>query len=851
MKTAKPFSSSLSAALVLSAFWAHSVQSAEFYPITDIVSDTAGVDYFVASNLIEGAGVGFASDPPHAAAGSLTWVTNDANGSTGDYFDPVPDPAPRLVFDLGENVSLAEISVWAYPISGNALKNFSLRFATDAEGPDGFGSSITFHPEYEALTAPGPRQGFMFGQRVTARYVEFTPLDNYFEVEPPGGDRVGMSEVAFEHIASVATPKADLPATRTLAPTSSPVTFSIPVRNIGHQALTLGAGSFTGANAAAFTIVNQPSTIPPLSAASVTVTLSPLGLAPGDIAATVSFPTNDPGLATASVAITATIPPIPADVFHPIAGITSATSGTDYFNVQNLIEGIGIGFNSEQPHDQRGTNTWVTDAPNGGTADYFDPLPDPTPLLTVDLGSNVILTEISVWGYSLGNANGMSDFSLRFATDAEGPEGANSIAYNPTFVVPHGFDQRHSFWFSTPISARYVLITPLDNYFGTGTAPGGDRVGAGEIAFAIMPSKTGKSLSVPGRVDFPLAETARNFELVLRNTGSEAVAVSGFQLTGSEASSFGIVSAPASIAAHSQAVVTVSFDPETTNSDTSAATLNLQSDDPALPSASIPITAKASLDPVEFYTMSDVISVTVDTDYYTAYNLIEGIGAGFSDVRPHVQTGSATWVTDAPNGGTGDYFNPVPEPAPKLTFDLGENVPLDEISVWGYTFLGNSVSDFSLRFATDAEGPDSAGASIAYNPTFTAAANNTQRQSFRFAQAVTARYVELTPLDNYFGSGEAGGDRAGLGEVAFRVASAVTPPLPSFAISSITRQNGQVTLTFQSVASGVYNVYRSTNLASWTPVASNISGLATSTNYTDTTPPAAPTPVFYRVERTR
>ena len=41
-----------------------------------------------------------------------------------------------------------------------------------------------------------------------------------------------------------------------------------------------------------------------------------------------------------------------------------------------------------------------------------------------------------------------------------------------------------------PVNARYVELTPTDNLFGV-APPGGDRVGFGEVAFAIPePSAT-------------------------------------------------------------------------------------------------------------------------------------------------------------------------------------------------------------------------------------------------------------------------------------------------------------------------------------------------------------------------
>jgi len=45
------------------------------------------------------------------------------------------------------------------------------------------------------------------------------------------------------------------------------------------------------------------------------------------------------------------------------------------------------------------------------------------PVFALDLVADVSLEEISVWGYASTNANGVSEFSLRFATDAEGTDG--------------------------------------------------------------------------------------------------------------------------------------------------------------------------------------------------------------------------------------------------------------------------------------------------------------------------------------------------------------------------------------------------------------------------------------------
>lgn len=182
------------------------------------------------------------------------------------------------------------------------------------------------------------------------------------------------------------------------------------------------------------------------------------------------------------------------DTFYEISGITSSTQGSDLFAVGNLIHGPGVGFDANAPYNQI-TNDfaaarWVTAAPFGFPSDYI--ALGGTPVMTIDLGENRLLGEISTWGYTTSNANGVSLFSLRFATDAEGPGAfGTSITYNPAFEMDINDLPRQSFPFDRLVSARWVEFTALDNYyFGNGQGepghpPGGDRVGMGEIAFQV------------------------------------------------------------------------------------------------------------------------------------------------------------------------------------------------------------------------------------------------------------------------------------------------------------------------------------------------------------------------------
>jgi hypothetical protein len=186
--------------------------------------------------------------------------------------------------------------------------------------------------------------------------------------------------------------------------------------------------------------------------------------------------------------------PAPASAvsFYAIDSVWSSTV-SDYWPASNLIQGVGISFDAAEPHDSLvsgAAGSWVTDAPLGFPSDYFEHLANP--VLMFDLGADVALTEISVWGYDYTNANGVSLFGLRFATDAEGPGGfGTSIAFSPTYALLNHVVNRQSHEFAQIVSARYVEFTALDNFFvppgdgSTGGLPGGDRVGLTEVAFAV------------------------------------------------------------------------------------------------------------------------------------------------------------------------------------------------------------------------------------------------------------------------------------------------------------------------------------------------------------------------------
>ena len=187
--------------------------------------------------------------------------------------------------------------------------------------------------------------------------------------------------------------------------------------------------------------------------------------------------------------------------FYSIASINSNTSASDGSPASYLIQGPGVGFDANAPHNSIVTNisnnSWYTRA-TCYPCNYFA-TGGSTPVLTLNLGQNQLLTDISIWGY--GHPNGARNFSLRFATAADGIGGfGTSIAYNPNFVAAQQGDTMQVFDFAQDFQAQYVQMTITSNYFisSNNGQSGGDRVGLREIAFQATPVPEPASLALLG-----------------------------------------------------------------------------------------------------------------------------------------------------------------------------------------------------------------------------------------------------------------------------------------------------------------------------------------------------------------
>lgn len=356
---------------ILLVFLSPGLSAAEFHPISSISSSTSGSDLYSVNNLIQGPGSGYGATEPHNSIGggsTGTWVTDAPNGGSGDYFaNGVADPV--LIIDLGADRALSEISTWGYANSNtNGGRAFSLRFATSTEGTGGFGNSITYSPAFQAAFSADTRDSNSFSQNVTARYVEFTFTDNWRNGQggTPGGDRVGLGEIAFEDTVPPTDPLLQVDDSFNLDLDGSIQTFNLEVSNLGAtQNLTLSNISFGGPNASAFLILSSPGSIVPSSSGVIQFSFNPTGIT-GSVNASLDFDTNDITQASASVALSGFIhdPRISAPGFFDLGNFEiGAGPETDSFAINNLGGGQSLSISGTELTGSNADNFSIISAP--------------------------------------------------------------------------------------------------------------------------------------------------------------------------------------------------------------------------------------------------------------------------------------------------------------------------------------------------------------------------------------------------------------------------------------------------------------------------------------------------------
>ena len=107
------------------------------------------------------------------------------------------------------------------------------------------------------------------------------------------------------------------------------------------------------------------------------------------------------------------------------------------------------------------------------------------------------------------------------------------------------------------------------------------------------------------------------------------------------------------------------------------------------------------------------VTLEASTQFFPVANLINDSGLsatpdiGSYTAATHAAASASTaWTTDAPGGGSADYFalNPAAAPVPVVRFDFDEVHEFTDLVYWGYHFNapnGNEAKAFTLEFSTD------------------------------------------------------------------------------------------------------------------------------------------------------
>jgi hypothetical protein len=144
------------------------------------------------------------------------------------------------------------------------------------------------------------------------------------------------------------------------------------------------------------------------------------------------------------------------------------------------------------------------------------------------------------------------------------------------------------------------------------------------------------------------------------------------------------------------------------------------------------------------------------------------------------------------------------------------------------------------------------GCSISFNPTFEPSLDSVPRQSFPFEETVFARFVELTGEATFYsnnGNGPPpGGDRAGLGEIAFEILPVIGGR--RFEIISLELIEAGALLTFTSRPGAQYSVERSSDLSDsgWEELDNGLDSDGDTIEFLDQQIPDDASALYYRVK---
>ena len=179
--------------------------------------------------------------------------------------------------------------------------------------------------------------------------------------------------------------------------------------------------------------------------------------------------------------------------------------GINFFPIGNIVNNSGLSGSADLANYTTithaaagGGNAWTTDDPAPGGGDWFAEGNAPIAIV-LPLGGLYDVTDFVYWGYHFGSANGNEGraFTVEFSTNG-GTSYAGSVNVS-TPLSTYAVANSATLPLGGTFTADTIRLTVTDNHFG-GVAPGGDRLGLGEVKFigTVVPEPSAALLGLAG-----------------------------------------------------------------------------------------------------------------------------------------------------------------------------------------------------------------------------------------------------------------------------------------------------------------------------------------------------------------
>ncbi|CAN5435350.1 hypothetical protein BH23VER1_BH23VER1_10060 [soil metagenome] len=202
----------------------------------------------------------------------------------------------------------------------------------------------------------------------------------------------------------------------------------------------------------------------------------------------------------------ATLVPAGAQVLITPTSLTNTSGVTEFFPAANIINDSGLSapatiltYQTVTHAAASDTTAWTTNNPNGAGDYFLESNPGTPAIFTLTLDATYVLTDLVFWGYHFGSPNGNEAraFDVAFSSDGGATFPTSTSVSQP--LSTYAAADAVTLAFVGSFQADTVRIDITDNHFG-GDAPGGDRIGLGELKFVgtVIPEPAAALLGALG-----------------------------------------------------------------------------------------------------------------------------------------------------------------------------------------------------------------------------------------------------------------------------------------------------------------------------------------------------------------